>query len=56
MKFRIVKNIKLSPICSICDTRIKEKVFLESIGEQQKIVVICEDCAYQIHSAYESGM
>ena len=55
MKFRVVEN-KVFPICDICNTKIKDKSFLESLGKQYEIKVICENCAYEIHSAYEANL
>ena len=71
MTFRLIKTkghllggdsprsctIYMSMMCSICEKYLEDNLdALESIGNQSKIAVICEECAYEIHSAYEGNM
>lgn len=57
MKFRACPpTVTIFLKCSLCEETFQKKPYIESIGNIQKIYVICEECAYGIHSAYEANM
>jgi len=70
MTFRVIKtkghplgteprssNIYMNVMCSVCEKYLEDDIkAIESVGDIHKISIICEECAYGIHCAYEGGM